>query len=176
MALSGYLENVRLFDSLSQAISARNRLMSGVVLVAAAGNESRRDVNPDYRITIAPPAAGDLFLSVAALGRNPTADSKQPYVVAYFSNTGARLSAPGVNIWSAKQGEKGLTCLCGTSMAAPHVAGVAALWAEKLMQDDHPFEASRVIEKIERSAVELQDDPNDVGLGLVQAPPHLEGD
>ena len=67
MVLAGYLANVRLFDALSRVTSARNQTMRGVVLVAAAGNESRRDVNPDYRITIVPPAAGELFLSVAAL-------------------------------------------------------------------------------------------------------------
>ena len=139
--------------------------------MAAAGNESRRDVNPDYRITIAPPAAGELFLSVAALKLHQAAQQAPlPYEIASFSNTGARISAPGVKIWSAKRGEKGLTCMSGTSMAAPHVAGVAALRAEKLMQYGRPFEASRVIEKIERSAEELPDDPDDVGLGLVQAP------
>ncbi len=170
MALAGYLANVRLFDRLSQMISARNQTIRGVVLVAAAGNESRRDVHPDYRITIAPPAAGDLFLSVAALGLDQTSKKKPPYVVAFFSNTGARISAPGVDIWSAKRGQEGLTCMSGTSMAAPHVAGVAALWAQKLMMQNRPFEASRVIDKIERSAVELPADPDDVGLGLVQAP------
>jgi subtilisin family serine protease len=174
MALAGYLANVRLFDRLSQVTSARNLMMRGVVLVAAAGNESRRDINRNYRITIAPPAAGDLFLSVAALGREGSPNKKQPFTVAYFSNTGPRVSAPGVDIWSAKRGgakpgEAQLACMSGTSMAAPHVAGVAALWAEKLMESD-PFQASRVIDRIERSALELPENPDDVGLGLVQAP------
>jgi hypothetical protein len=54
-------------------------------------------------------------------------------------------------------------------MAAPHVAGVAALWAEKWMQG-RPFEASRVIEKMERAVAEIPGEPDDIGLGLVQAP------
>jgi subtilisin family serine protease len=44
--------------------------------------------------------------------------------VAYFSNAFPEISAPGVAILSAKVGG-GLTTMSGTSMAAPHVAGVA---------------------------------------------------
>jgi subtilisin family serine protease len=137
--------------------------------VAAVGNESQRDVDPRYRITVAPPAAAELFLSVAAVDRKP--DSQQaPYAVTSFSNTGARLAAPGVDIMSAKLGG-GLAIMSGTSMAAPHVAGIAALWAEKLMKQGIPFRATRVIDEIERSTDRLPYlDPDDVGLGLVQAP------
>src|SRR5262249_15571769 len=66
MALAGYGANIRLFDRLSQVTSARTGFIQGAIVVAAAGNESQRDLNPQYRITVAPPAAADLFLSVAA--------------------------------------------------------------------------------------------------------------
>src|SRR5215510_4284864 len=99
MALSGYSANVRLFDRLSQLTGAHDGLLQGAVVVAAAGNESRRDLDPTYRIVVAPPAAGEHFLSVAALGQSE--DSKpKAYVVAPFSNTGVRLAAPGMNILS----------------------------------------------------------------------------
>ena len=56
-------------------------------------------------------------------------------------------------------------------MATPHAAGVAALWAEKLMEPGWPFQASRVIEEMERSTQKLPDlDPADIGLGLLRAP------
>lgn len=169
MALAGYRANVRLFDRLSQVTSGQDGLVQGTVVVAAAGNESQRDVDPRYRVTVAPPAAAELFLSVAALAKLP--DGQQAtYRVAPFSNTGARLAAPGVDIVSAKLGG-GLAVMSGTSMATPHVAGVAALWAERLMKQGIPFRATGVIDEIVRSSARLTYlDPDDVGLGLVQAP------
>jgi len=49
------------------------------------------------------------------------------FEIAPFSNVGPKLSAPGVDIVSAKAGG-GLVAMNGTSMACPHVAGLAALW------------------------------------------------
>jgi len=169
MALTAYSANVRLFDRLSQLTSSHGGFGQGCVVVAAAGNESRRDESPRYRIGVAPPAVGELILSVAALGQCET-DVRGPLAVAPFSNIGARLAAPGVNIVSAAVGG-GLSIKSGTSMAAPHVAGVAALWAQKLVRQRGRFQASQVISLLEHSTIELPHlDADDVGLGLVQAP------
>jgi subtilisin family serine protease len=100
--------------------------VQGTLIVAAAGNESRRDVNPDFEIAVSPPAVSDGIVSVAALGQSPGG-----FVVARFSNTGANVSGPGVAVTSAKLGG-GLVDMNGTSMATPHIAGVTALWAQKL--------------------------------------------
>lgn len=168
MALAGYLSNVRLFDRLSQVTTGRDTGLPGSIVIAAAGNESQRDIKPDYRVTVAPPAAADLFLSVAALGRT-TEGAAHPYQIAEFSNTGARIAAPGVDILSAKLGG-GLTEMSGTSMATPHVAGVAALWVQRSMKRRR-FQAPAVIEDLKRAVVELDYlDADDVGLGLVRAP------
>ncbi|MDQ6434255.1 S8 family serine peptidase [Mesorhizobium sp. LHD-90] len=164
LALAGYRLNTRLFDQLSRAMVGHDGLMTGCLVTAAAGNESRR---PDYTIIVAPPATGEMFLSVAALGRN----GDGTYRVADFSNEGAAVSAPGEDILSAKRGG-GLVAYSGTSMATPHVAGVAALWAQQLKQNGG-FSAAGVAERIRSTAKGLGAafGRDDVGFGLVQAPP-----
>src|SRR3954470_18254555 len=47
IALEGYRTNVLLFERLASLVQAGGAFMQATVLVAAAGNESQRDVNPD---------------------------------------------------------------------------------------------------------------------------------
>jgi subtilisin family serine protease len=167
MALEGYRANILLFERLAGFLAAQSMFRQPVVLVAAAGNESRRDENPDFEIAVSPPAVADGFISVAGVGKTP-----QGFVVASFSNVGARVSGPGVDILSAVPGG-GLATKNGTSMATPHVAGVAALWAQKL-EAGRQFSAKLLADRLVGTATTVGMMPGfdfgDIGAGLVQAP------
>ena len=58
MALEGYRANILLFERLGSLVEARASFTGPCLLVAAAGNESRRDEDPDFVIAVSPPARG----------------------------------------------------------------------------------------------------------------------
>jgi subtilisin family serine protease len=168
VALEAYRANLRMFDALMAVARGREPFGGGCVLVAAAGNESRRTVDPDYEIAVSIPAAADGVVSVGALG-----ESSGGLQVAPFSNTFPQVSGPGVKVLSAKLGG-GLTTMSGTSMATPHVAAVTALWWEELVASDVPLAARATLAKLLATATTAGlaqgVDPADRGLGIVQAP------
>lgn len=139
---------------LAEAINAANR--NGILVIAAAGNKGNPSGKGD---TVEVPARMPRTVAVAALNRR---NQRAP-----FSATGRSIgiAAPGVNILSTYKNGQYAT-LSGTSMAAPHVTGAAAILMRKYPKASPAF----IIRTLERQAVDLYPKGKDrlTGAGLVQ--------
>jgi thermitase len=120
---------------------------AGTLLVAAAGNDGNATLN--Y------PAAYAEVVSVAATDRNDARAS--------FSNANAdvEIAAAGVGVLSTKRGG-GYVAFSGTSMATPHVAGVAALIAGK----NPTFTAAQIRSKLDAAVDDLGAPGRDPSYGF----------
>jgi len=112
MSLGGSSQDNYLPPALARAVAA------GVVVIVAAGNDGPKENTIDY------PGAYHDSLAVAAVD--------EALKVANFSSRGANVfvAAPGVSVRSTYPGGQYAT-MSGTSMATPHVAGLAALWVSR---------------------------------------------
>ncbi len=122
--------------SRGEQMAVEYAVQHGVVVVAAAGNNGR-DI---YHW----PAAHAAAIAVGATTATDT--------IVGFSNRGDFLDvvAPGLAIWSLRMGG-GYRTMDGTSMATPHVAGLAAL----ILSRNPTLSPTRVREIIQNTAADL---------------------
>lgn len=143
-ALEAYRANMDLFGQIAELAEtkAQGGFSQPTIIIAAAGNESQHSAGETFILTAAPPASAAGITAVGAVGQSP-----QGFVVADFSNINVDVCAPGVDIISARRGG-GLVSFSGTSMATPCVAGVAALWAQRLLQQTGMLSSTALTAKL----------------------------
>lgn len=127
---------------------------AGMVLVAAAGNSGPADDTVLY------PAKYPEVIAVSATDKSDA--------VPYWSSRGpeVELAAPGVDVCSTHKGG-GYATLSGTSMAAPHVTGTAAL----VIANGNGLINDEVRSRLQSTAEDLGMEGRDnlYGYGLVDA-------
>ncbi len=140
--------------------AGRRALAAGSLIVAAAGNDSNR---PFANFPVSSPANAGTIAAVAAVDRH--------LQIARFSNRGINpaggeinIAGPGVDVHSSWPMPVRLRSISGTSMATPHVAGLAALVGE----ESGAFRGLQLYIELRRRARGLPLSRADVGNGLVQ--------
>jgi subtilisin family serine protease len=146
-------------------VPIQRALNAGTLVIAAAGNNAQRSVGNFGFVT--PPANADAAMAVAALDEQlAVADFSARSSTVTGVGGKVNIAGPGVRVYSSVPvafGTHGVKS--GTSMATPHVSGIAALWCQAT-----GAKGTALWTRLEQSARPLGAPAVDVGFGLVQAP------
>jgi hypothetical protein len=158
MSLGAPVEAGQSYSLVYQNAAAR-ALQKGTLIIAAAGNESSR---PDTIAPVGHPANCPSIVAVGAVDAS--------LAVAWFSCGGVNadggavdVAGPGVDVYSSWPMPERYKVESGTSMATPHMAGIAALCAEETNLRGLEL-ANQVLERSRRLFPS-----RDFGWGLVEA-------
>lgn len=140
----------------------RRALARGTLIIAAAGNNARRhERNWGF---VGSPANSPYIMAIAAL--------EQDLSVAYFSarsgtGRGGQVdnAGPGWQVYSSWLLPQRYNTISGTSMATPHAAGIAALWAQRT-----GLRGGELWSVLAQESDRLYEPGVDVADGLVLAP------
>jgi subtilisin family serine protease len=137
--------------------AGRAALNAGSLIIAAAGNNGNNS-------PVSKPANSPSIMAVAAVD--------QSLHRAIFSCSGinpnggeVNIAGPGVGVFSSTKMPTRYAVFQGTSMATPHVAGIAALWSQRT-----GLRAIALWQKLISTALNIGQPVSAVGRGLVQAP------